>query len=175
MTQDNPLTTERHRQLREPVNDPRRVRVFKAAQISTMPCIEKSRGFIGDEEFNLREEYSVIKDTPGKKRYQIDSKLTLAQNSTREASLAESSLPAIQSISGGTLTTRHSRKGVLGYADELFEMRMNAKELKEKHRKEVETAKFEFQKGRVTAGRAQNDFTVSTEMIGALKEYLDRT
>ena len=68
MTMENPLSTERHRQVMEPVNDPRRVRVFKAAQISTMPCIEKSRGFIGDDEFNLREEYSLVKDTaPGKK------------------------------------------------------------------------------------------------------------
>jgi hypothetical protein len=148
MTHDNPLTSERHRQLREPVNDPRRVRVFKAAQISTMPCIEKSRGFIGDEEFNLREEYSVIKDTPGKKKQLIkDSKVTLTQASTKEATLTESSLPAILTSSpklSGPLSTRHSRKGVLGYADELFEMRINAKELKEKHRKEVETAKLEF-------------------------------
>lgn len=39
----------------------------------------------------------------------------------------------------------------------------------------METAKFEFQKGRVTGAKPPNEVTVSQEMIGALKEYLDRT
>ena len=59
MTQDNPLLQPQVVNRKGPVNDPKKVRVFKAAQISTMPCIEKSRHAIGDEEFNLREEYSI--------------------------------------------------------------------------------------------------------------------
>ena len=39
----------------------------------------------------------------------------------------------------------------------------------------METAKFEFQKGRVTGAIPPNEVTVSQEMIGALKDYLDRT
>jgi hypothetical protein len=178
-------------------DDPRRVRIFKAAQISTLPCIEKSRHSVGDDDFNLREEYSV-EDTPkGKKASKTQrvavsvvspssvvlpkqSKLSLAQVSTKEATLTLNSLPQIPSHKGGQNTSpkgTHSskRKGVLGYADELFDMRMNAMDLKQKHRKEVETAKFEFQKGQVTSGKPSSDYTVSAEMIGALKDYLDRT
>ena len=66
MTRENPV-------LKSPrVNlygndDPRRVRLFKAAQISTLPCIEKSRHSVGDDDFNLREEYSMEETPKGKK------------------------------------------------------------------------------------------------------------
>jgi hypothetical protein len=56
MTSENPVIKSPRKNLKG--NDmPSKVRIFKAAQISTLPCIEKSRHSVGDEDFNLRQEY----------------------------------------------------------------------------------------------------------------------
>ena len=66
MTRENPVLKSPRVNLHGN-DDPRRVRIFKAAQISTLPCIEKSRHSVGDEDFNLREEYQV-QETPKKQK-----------------------------------------------------------------------------------------------------------
>ncbi len=84
-------------------------------------------------------------------------------------------MPTIHRTSRATLShTNSARKGVLGYADELFEKRINQDEIKMKKRAMVESVKFEFQKPHVTAAKQNDDFTVSEDMLGELKNYLKK-
>ena len=64
--------------------------------------------------------------------------------------------------------------GVRGYADELFQMRINQNEIKSYKRNMVDTGKFEFQKQHVTAPRVEGDYSVREELLNELSKEMQK-
>ena len=72
------------------------------------------------------------------------------------------------------LPSTHQRRvtqGVMGYAEELFEMRRNQQEIKKYRRNMVDSHKFTFQKDHVTIPRQSDDYSVNEDLLGQVATY----
>jgi hypothetical protein len=162
MTESNPVLTSPRAGLKGN-DDPNRVRAFKAAQVSTtLPSIHNPYSSQHNNHHSHRQSKPKPKlqsspTGPGV----LDKPAGLSRRSSALSPLAfeggkrplrqnMSQAPAQEQPSTTTLLKlpsaqkRKVTKGVMGYAEELFEMRRKQQEIKQYRRNMVETTKFTF-------------------------------
>lgn len=166
MTADNPVLTS-PRAARKGNDQPTRVRAFKAVALPSIRNLAEQGSFasVGRRKPIFASDRSVVKlaslaTSPTSAQSLLDqsSKALLSTalgQSASKAQTSQNSLPKLPFAQKRRVTL-----GAMGYADELFEMRLKQHEIKQYRRNMVDPHKFTFQRHPVP--RQPDDFSLAS-------------